>query len=157
MKMIVKFAVLSYFEAMSPSSAAGALLKNVGLSPTRQRRIVVERLFELERPVSAQALYEELQANGAQLGLTTVYRTLSSLVESGLAHVFEDQGESTYRLCGPNHHHHLICQACGTVIEGPPAPEFSLWLRRLEIEHDFRAERHHLEVYGTCGACRLAE
>ncbi|MBB5781601.1 Fur family transcriptional regulator [Nonomuraea jabiensis] len=141
---------------MTPSSTATALLKNVGLSPTRQRRVVVERLIGLERPVSAQALHEELQANGARLGLTTVYRTLNALAENGLAHVFEDHGETTYRLCGPNHHHHLVCQSCGTVIEGPPVPELGRWLRRLGTEHGFQAERHHFEVYGTCGTCRLA-
>ncbi|MGW6504065.1 Fur family transcriptional regulator [Nonomuraea angiospora] len=72
------------------------------------------------------------------------------------AHVFEDHGETTYRLCGPNHHHHLVCQSCGTVIEGPPVPEPGRWLRRLDTEHGFQAERHRFEVYGTCSTCRLA-
>ncbi|MEV4360094.1 transcriptional repressor [Nonomuraea sp. NPDC049625] len=70
--------------------------------------------------------------------------------------VFEDHGETTYRLFGPNHRHHLVCQSCGTVIEGPPVPELRRWLRRLDTEHGFQAERHHFEVYGTCGTCRLA-
>jgi Fur family ferric uptake transcriptional regulator len=142
---------------VAPSSAADALLKSANLSATRQRRIVVEQLIGRERPVDAQALHEELQACGAHLGLTTVYRTLNALAASGLVHAFEHHGETAYRLCGPSRHHHLICLTCGSVTEGPPVPRLDLWLQRIRSEHDFRTERHHIEVYGICGICHLAK
>jgi Fur family ferric uptake transcriptional regulator len=148
---------LSKVELVAFSSSADALLKSANLSATRQRRIVVEQLIGRERPVDAQALHEELQARGAHLGLTTVYRTLNALAASGLVHAFEHHGETTYRLCGPNHHHHLICLACGSVTEGPPVPGLDLWLQRIKAEQDFQTERHHIEVYGVCGICHPAE
>src|SRR5579884_1235733 len=68
---------------------------------------------------SAQDLYAELRQGGLKIGLTTVYRHLQALAESGAVDtVRAEDGEAVYRRCGtPTHHHHLVCRRCGRTVE----------------------------------------
>jgi Fur family ferric uptake transcriptional regulator len=114
-------------------------LRGAGIRATRKRALVLEMLIAEVRPITAQQLHTELLQQGEVIGLTTVYRAVSSLVDAGLAHAFAQGGETTYRVCGPTRHHHLICRVCGLVTE-QGAEE--------------RADGFHVEeVYGICGDC----
>jgi Fur family ferric uptake transcriptional regulator len=116
-----------------------AALGGVGIRVTRKRARVLDVLARHARPITVQELHAELLARGEHIGLSTVYRAMSSLVEARLVHVFSQAGEATYRLCGPARHHHLVCRVCGLVVE-----------RREDDEMGgFMAE----EVYGVCATC----
>lgn len=114
-------------------------LRGAGIRATRKRTLVLETLIAEGRPLTAQQLHTGLLERGSVIGLTTVYRALSSLADAGLAHAFTQGGETTYRLCGPTRHHHLICRICGLVAEQEAE----------ERVDGFRIE----EVYGICGGC----
>jgi len=59
-----------------------------------------------------------MQREGESIGLTTVYRSLQSLVNDKIVDVLcRDDGEAIYRLCGEAHHHHLVCLGCGDSVE----------------------------------------
>ena len=59
-----------------------------------------------------------MQREGESIGLTTVYRSLQSLVNEKIIDVLRrDDGQAIYRLCGDAHHHHLVCKGCGDTIE----------------------------------------
>ena len=92
-------------------------LRDAGLRPTRQRLSVLEFLRNRPDAVTAQDLHAELRRAGASVGLTTVYRTLTSLAEAGLLDVFARDGEQAFRRCGDMHHHHLVCETCNKVEE----------------------------------------
>ncbi|MSV39911.1 MAG: transcriptional repressor, partial [Actinobacteria bacterium] len=67
---------------------------------------------------SAQEVYRLMQREGESIGLTTVYRSLQSLVSDKIVDVLRrDDGEAIYRLCGGAHHHHLVCKGCGDTVE----------------------------------------
>ncbi|GAA0423425.1 hypothetical protein Acor_73720 [Acrocarpospora corrugata] len=101
--------------------------------------LVLEALLAEARPITARQVHAELLQRGEPIGLTTVYRAMSSLVDAGLVHAFNQDGEATYRVCGPARHHHLICRACGLVLE-----------QAAERRPDgFEVEA----VYGVCAAC----
>ncbi|MGP4102639.1 Fur family transcriptional regulator [Nonomuraea sp. KM90] len=117
----------------------GRMLEEVGIRTTSQRLLVLDVLGRHRLPASAQEIHAELHEQGEQIGLTTVYRTLTSLAAAGLVHTFTQMGEVAYRLCGPAKHHHLICRSCGLVIE--------------RVEEDVMAGFRAEEVYGTCAAC----
>ncbi|MBB5138375.1 Fur family ferric uptake transcriptional regulator [Thermocatellispora tengchongensis] len=118
------------------------VLEEAGIRVTPHRIAVLEVLAGHTRPVAAQQIHLELVERGEAIGLSTVYRAVSSLAMAGLVHVFSQVGEATYRLCGPVRHHHLICRICRLVIE-----------RSGEEDMDgFQPE----EIYGICPACRRA-
>src|SRR4029077_17236549 len=77
----------------------------------RQRVIVAEALAAAKRALSAQELYERIQATHPTLGRATVYRALEAQVQDGMASRFERDGHvSAYIACDAEHHHHLVCR-----------------------------------------------
>ena len=74
---------------------------------TRQRRAIIDFLKTRKEFISAKELYSEME--DSKVGLSTIYRALSDLVNDGDLDVFIDNdGESRFRLCGSHHHHHLL-------------------------------------------------
>jgi Fur family transcriptional regulator, ferric uptake regulator len=123
--------------------------------PTRQRAAVSAALGEGHAFRSAQELYESLRAAGDKVGLTTVYRTLQAMVDAGELDVLRtDDGESVYRRCrSEDHHHHLVCRGCGTTVE-LAADEVERWTAKVARRHGFTDVSHTVEVFGYCRACR---
>ena len=133
---------------------SGALLAGQGLRPTRQRRAVLDALAAEPNDATAQEIHARLHGRGAPIGLATVYRTLALLSQHGVIDsLMHRPGEVCYRLCGEEHHHHLVCSRCHRVVElrecalGP-------WLAGLGAEHGFTVSGHTVEVTGTCADCR---
>ena len=136
------------------SAAVEDLLEATGLRPTRQRRTIVRTLARSARPITAQALHARLARGVSPApGLATVYRTLQALAQEGLARTFPaGEGEVAYRLCEPGHHHHLICEGCGEVVE-IPACEVEDWATSVARRRGFTVTAHQADVYGLCARC----
>jgi Fur family transcriptional regulator, ferric uptake regulator len=139
----------------SQAVAAAELLERKGVRPTKQR---VEILAELAREpddVTAQALWRRLRGRRrSQIGLATVYRTLSLLNEHAVIDSLSHHGgELCYRLCTEAHHHHLVCSNCHRVVE---VEECGLdeWLNSVTARHGFVPIEHHVEITGLCASCR---
>ncbi|MHB1062952.1 MAG: Fur family transcriptional regulator [Georgenia sp.] len=124
------------------------------LRMTKQRSAVSGLLEQTEDFRSAQQLHEMLRAAGESVGLATVYRTLQSLAEAGEVDVLRiDDGESLYRRCvKQQHHHHLVCRECGRTVEVEGAP-VERWASQVAQQHGFVDVDHHAELFGTCGEC----
>lgn len=125
------------------------------MRPTRQRTAVASALSSLEGFTSAQALHDALRAQGEKVGLTTVYRHLQALAESGEVDVLRGvDGEVVYRRCAADeHHHHLVCRSCGATVE-VSGPAVEAWAAAVAAEHGYTDVSHTLEVFGTCATCR---
>ena len=121
---------------------------------TRQRLAVSEALAEIPEFVSAQQLHEELAARGEAVGLATVYRTLQALATAGEVDVLRlADGEAAYRRCvRREHHHHLMCRACGTTVE-IDGPTVEAWAGLVGDRHGFTGIEHTIELFGLCAAC----
>jgi Fur family ferric uptake transcriptional regulator len=120
---------------------------------TRQRAAVGQILSHLEEFRTAQQIHDVLRHQGDSVGLTTVYRTLQAMVESGeLDALRTDEGETAYRRCSSGHHHHLVCRSCGRTVE-VSGPAVERWATAVAAEHGFRDVSHDLEIFGTCGSC----
>jgi Fur family ferric uptake transcriptional regulator len=51
------------------------------------------------------------------------------------------------------HHHHLVCQRCGRVVEIDTCG-VDLWASRVAVSHGFTITDHQADVFGVCAACQ---
>lgn len=121
---------------------------------TWQREAVRAELAELRGFVSAQELHRSLKDDGSTIGLATVYRSLSGLVESGDADTIQSpEGENLFRSCGSTaHHHHLVCRSCGAT-EELAADVVEEWASRVAAEHGYSDIDHVIDLFGLCPSC----
>jgi Fur family transcriptional regulator, ferric uptake regulator len=132
---------------------AATLARLSGLRPTPQRVAIIEALEGKDRPVTAQALHDQVREQGGP-GLATVYRTLRALADTGTAETFDaGEGEVAYKLCQVEHHHHLICERCGQVTTIPSC-EVEDWASAVGRRRGFAVTGHRADVYGLCRSCR---
>lgn len=121
---------------------------------TKQRAAIKEALEAAHGFRSAQELHDELRAGDRSVGLTTVYRNLAALAQSGEIDVLRGaDGEFIYRLCSTGeHHHHLVCTRCGNSVE-VASDEIEDWAERVASHHGFTPVEHTAEVFGICSSC----
>lgn len=120
---------------------------------TRQRAAIADLLNETDGFRSAQELHDELRRRGQGIGLTTVYRTLQSMANTGNVDTLRtDTGESVYRRCSEDHHHHLVCRACGATVE-ISGGQVESWAADVAREHGFSDVSHTIEIFGMCRSC----
>ena len=124
-----------------------------GTRPTRQRRAVAAALRSSEEFRSAQEIHDALRHDGENVGLSTVYRTLQALADSGEVDTLRtDDGEALYRRCSIGHHHHLVCRVCGRTVE-VEGPAVERCAAGVTTQHGFADVSHSVEVFGTCPDC----
>ena len=105
---------------------------------------------------SAQDVYARLRADGAAVGLSTVYRHLQAFADDGVVDVIHTpDGETTYRYCAASpqrHHHHLVCRTCGRAeeIEGRAIEK---WAATVAAQHGYSDVDHTIELFGICAGC----
>ena len=125
-----------------------------GVRSTRQRTAISALLETIDDFRSAQELHDALRERGENIGLTTVYRTLQAMASAGQVDTLRsDTGESVYRRCSEDHHHHLVCRNCGATVEVADH-EVETWAAQIAAEHGFSDVSHTIEIFGTCPACR---
>ncbi len=130
------------------------LLERNGVRATPRRLEVLAELAQERDDVTAQQLWSRLRKRDSGTGLATVYRTLAVLSEKGVVDVLSHHGgEQCYRLCGGEHHHHLLCERCHRVVE---VHECGLdeWVAAAAGQHGFVATDHSVEIVGLCADCR---
>ncbi|OYO17229.1 transcriptional repressor [Enemella dayhoffiae] len=124
-----------------------------GQRKTRQRAAIAALLAEVEDFRTAQQTHDLLRAAGESVGLTTVYRTLQAMADSGELDVIRVNGEQAYRRCeSTEHHHHLVCRRCGRAVE-ISGPTVERWASKVAAEHSYRDVGHELELFGLCANC----
>jgi Fur family transcriptional regulator, ferric uptake regulator len=125
---------------------------------TRQRDLVAQVVFLSEDHLSVEEIRRRLKQQGERVGTATVYRTLDLLVDSGLARAHEfGEGFKRYEpMPAQADHEHLICERCGRVVEFANE-RLERMLPVLADEHGFQHQRHRVEIYGVCRACRQRE
>lgn len=127
---------------------------------TWQRQAVIEALNDSNEFRSAQKIHMDMVEKGEKVGLATVYRNLRSLAQDGaIDMLMAPDGESLYRRCDlDTHHHHLVCRRCLRSIE-VTGSEMEELLNTLVEKHGFADLEHSLEIFGICPQCQaeLAE
>jgi Fur family ferric uptake transcriptional regulator len=126
-------------------------LKHSGLKATLPRIKILEVFQRTERRhLTAEDVYKALLAEGADIGLATVYRVLMQFEQAGLLSRSNfESGKSVFELNEGQHHDHLVCLTCGRVEEFFDA-EIEQRQRQIAEARGFELQEHSLSLYARC-------
>lgn len=125
-----------------------------GLKHSRQRLTILQYFLETAGHMTVDDLYRIIHRKHSEIGRTTIYRTLKLLCDAGLADSIElrdglTRFEHRYR---HEHHDHMICLECGTILEFVSAE-----IERLQDEiaeaYGFAIDSHRHQIFGVCQKC----
>ena len=128
-------------------------LSEQGYRLTPQRMMVLSAIANSEHHISAEEIYVQVVAKYPHVNISTVYRTLDLLKRLGLVTETDlGGGRVRYHPADKGHHHHLVCQECGAIIDLDESVLSSLKSRLLR-EYKFSADLRHLAIFGRCSNC----
>jgi len=97
-----------------------AMLREVGLRPTRQRMALGWMLFgKGDRHITAEMLYEEATKPKVPVSLATVYNTLHQFTDVGLLRQVAVDGSKTYFDTNNSQHHHFFVEGENALLDIP--------------------------------------
>jgi Fur family ferric uptake transcriptional regulator len=126
--------------------AAVGRLRGCGYKATPQRLAVLAAIS-----AGQHQRLEEIRARCPEVGMVTVYRAIDLFTGLGIVRRLDLGQGSRYELA-EDHHHHLVCEDCGSVKEFERCPVDLQSLSR--VGRDFEVRAHSLELYGRCSDCR---
>src|SRR5947208_5304867 len=95
-----------------------AMLREVGLRPTRQRMALGWILFAKgDRHITAEMLYEEATKAKVPVSLATVYNTLHQFTDVGLLRQVAVDGSKTYFDTNVSQHHHFFVEGENALLD----------------------------------------
>ena len=99
-----------------------AMLREVGLRPTRQRMALGWILFgKGDRHITAEMLYGEATRAKVPVSLATIYNTLHQFTEVGLLRQVAVDGSKAYFDTNATAHHHFFVEGEDQVLDIPDA------------------------------------
>jgi Fe2+ or Zn2+ uptake regulation protein len=124
---------------------------------TPNRRAVVDALATAGAPITL----PDLLATDSTLAQSSAYRSLSVLTDVGVVRRLVHLGDhAMFELAEhlTEHHHHLICEECGVVVDVTLPDRVEAAMDRTFDEvaaaSGFAPKHHAVDIYGTCAACR---
>jgi len=130
------------------------MIREMGLKVTQQRLAILEAMAGGRAHVTAQEVFEVVNAKYPEIGFATVYRFLRKMAESQLVTEVRMGGlPARYELTPRKHHDHLTCTNCGQIVEFEK-PEIEALQLEVAKAHGFQLTDHVLELYGLCQRCQ---
>ncbi len=130
-----------------------ASLSERGYRMTPQRMMVLAAIEGSDHHISAEEIYAQVIAKYPHLNISTVYRTLELLHKLGLVTETDlGGGRVRYHPADKGHHHHLVCQECGKVVDLDESVLENLKLT-LKRDYKFDPEIRHMAFFGRCADC----
>jgi Fur family ferric uptake transcriptional regulator len=131
-------------------------LREGGHRASAPRAAVLEAIARQECVLSAREIADELRADGREVGVATVYRTLELLEGMRLLQRL-DVGDGSARFepalpGGEHHHHHLVCDRCGKVTPFED-PKLERAIDDLGDRLDYAVAGHDVVLRGECPDC----
>lgn len=138
-------------------------LRESGNKVTRQRKGLLQCLFDATQPLSARAIMQITESSEAlsTLDQVTVYRILETFRELGIVHQVFPSGD--YLLCdhlGCSHGVHVMlhCSSCSSHEEiEVPKEVFAPMEWFLKHHMKFEPEKHLFQLNGLCERCKTGE
>ncbi|MBL1176947.1 Fur family transcriptional regulator [Pantanalinema sp. GBBB05] len=118
----------------------------LGMRLSRQRRFILELLWQAQEHLSAREIYDRLNRQGKDIGHTSVYQNLEALSSQGIIECIE---RSDGRLYGniSDSHSHVNCldtqQILDVHIELP-----ATIIQQIEAQTGVKITDYHINFYG---------
>jgi Fur family peroxide stress response transcriptional regulator len=128
-------------------------LQSTGHRFTDQRAAVYRFLTATTTHPDADAVFHEVRRQVQGISLATVYKSLETLVNCGLASKLTYSDGSARYDARTEPHHHARCSSCGRVfdVNGQiPAGDLEAMSRELD---GFVIDGYRLELTGACRSC----
>jgi Fur family transcriptional regulator, ferric uptake regulator len=121
---------------------------------TNQRRLLLKLLRETESHIDAKELFRLAYASDESISQATVYRTLKLFKELGLIEEMRlDKVRCLYEIKQSSEHQHLICKACGKIIEFK-SPYFQKLIEAVQRDLGCKIDKAQLYLEGCCPDCK---
>ncbi len=132
----------------------GHRLRGLGYRLTPQRLMILRSVEEAASHISAEEIYAQICLHYPQMNISTVYRTLDLVKELGLVTETDlGDGRVRYHCMGKGrHHHHLVCEQCGAIIDMEELILSPLWAD-IKQKYNFKVDMKHLAFFGRCTEC----
>jgi Fur family ferric uptake transcriptional regulator len=119
----------------------------LGMRLSRQRRYILELLWEAQEHLSAREIYDRLNRQGREIGHTSVYQNLEALSEQGIIECLE---RSDGRLYGhiSSSHSHVNCVDTDQIID--IHVELPLYLiQEIEAKTGTKIKDYRIDFFAT--------
>jgi Fur family transcriptional regulator, ferric uptake regulator len=142
-------------KADSWAAHAEQVLTRSGRRSGQARRALVELLDTHACARSVLEIEDELRAGKRPVARASIYRILDELERLRLVQkvqVGHDMARYEPVRTGDGHHHHLVCDSCGTVT---PFTDDGLEdaIRKLSRRVPIRVAEHEIVLHGACKSC----
>lgn len=128
-----------------------AKCRNNSLKVTPQRTIIYEELVGSREHPSVDILYRKVKDRLPDISFDTVYRTLTTFFDLGIASVVEGVCNSKRFEGNTENHYHFICTKCGKIIDIDEVVfDFDI---PDTVEKKFRPRNVRVIFEGNCPSC----
>jgi len=129
-------------------------LKKQKLKLTPQREFIASYIFSTHKHFTAEELIKDIRHRRKDISRATIYRTLDLLTKSRLQEELDfKKGKRVFEhTCGHDHHDHLICMKCGTIVEFA-SDTIENTQERILKKRSFIPITHSLRIFGLCKRC----
>ena len=124
------------------------IIRNAGLSVTRQRLEILQALAGLSEPSTVEDIGRRVDNN---INTSTLYRSLQALVAAGIVYQTDFRDVVAYFELQDKHHHHVVCTNCRR--RKPVSVCVDSKLPAVEKETGYTITSHVLELFGLCDDC----
>ncbi len=139
------------------AAGAASRLADAGYRRGGARQAVIELLAAQRCALSALEIEEALRGSARGVARASVYRVLDELEALKLVSRIEvGQGIARYEPHGAHHHHHLVCDDCGTVVPFEDE-ELERTIDRVARRVAFDVAEHDIVLRGSCADCAGAQ
>ncbi len=120
--------------------------QNLGMRLSRQRRFILELLWQAKEHLSAREIYDRLNQQGKEIGHTSVYQNLEALSSQNIIECIE---RSDGRLYGniSDSHSHVNCLDTNQILDVEVELPAEL-LAQIELQTGVKITDYNINFYG---------
>lgn len=132
-------------------------LRNNQSRQTATKAAVTQILESFGAPVALSELHRFIKKSLPKTAFSTIYRILRNLETEGkVARIDWRERGSRFEWAGFPHHHHLVCDSCGTITDIDDAT-LGYDPDSVKAQSGYQLDHHSIELRGRCPDCQAKD